>query len=72
MTLEEAANKVRIPGHAGPHPEAYHQEILDRLQSATEGLKGAGYKAALLKELEVIAGEASRIGSRLNKLLTGG
>ena len=60
-----------LPGHAGPHSEAYHREIFDRLQSATDGLSGADYKAALSKELEVIAVEASAIGSRLDKLLTG-
>ncbi len=72
MTLEDAANKIRVPGHAGPHPEAYHQEVFDRLRAATNGLSGADYKSALLKELDVIAGEATTVGSRLNKLLTGG
>jgi hypothetical protein len=70
MTLDDVANKIRIPGHKGPHPEAYHSEILRRLQSATDGLSGETYKSSLLKELEAIAKEAGSVGSRLNKLLT--
>jgi len=72
MTLEDAANKVRIPGHFGPHPEKYHQLIFDRLTKATKGLSGQDYKDALLKELDAIAREAQTAGSVLNKLLTGG
>ena len=25
MSLDDAANKVAVPGHRGPHPEAYHE-----------------------------------------------
>ena len=66
----DAANKVRIPGHVGPHPPAYHQEIFDRLKSATDELTGEIYKAALLEELKVISLEASSVGTRLNNLIT--
>ena len=31
MKLNDKANKVRIPGHKGPHAEAYHQRIYDCL-----------------------------------------
>ena len=71
MTLDDAANKVRIPGHVGPHPHAYHQEIFDRLKSATDELTGETYKAALLEELKVISLEASSARTRLNNLITG-
>ena len=71
MTLKDPANKVRIRGHFGTHPEAYHQEVYDRLTSVTKGLSGQAYKEALLKELDQIACEASTKGSRLNNLLTG-
>lgn len=27
MSLDDAANKVRVPGHKGPHPQEYHEEI---------------------------------------------
>ena len=70
MTLQDAANKVEIPGHFGPHPEAYHQAIFDRLTSATAGLSGPGYEAALRAELNAVASEAQTAGSILNKLLT--
>ena len=70
MTLQDAANKVEIPGHFGPHPEAYHQAIFDRLTSATAGLSGSGYAAALRAELNAIASEAQTAGTILNKLLT--
>jgi hypothetical protein len=72
MTLKDAANKVRVPGHHGPHPEAYHQAIYDRLRAATNGLSGRAYKDALCKELDAIAKDAATVGSALNKLLTGG
>lgn len=36
MKLDDALNKIAVPGHKGPHPEAYHQAVFDRLSSATE------------------------------------
>ena len=70
MTLEDAANKIKLPGHHGPHPEQYHREIFRRLTDATGRKDGAEYKSALLKELEVIAKEVETPGTLLNKLLT--
>jgi len=72
MTLEDAANKVRIPGHFGPHPEGYHAEIFRRLRAATNGLKDEAYRKALLNELEAIRREALTPGSLLYRLLRGG
>jgi hypothetical protein len=71
MTLDDAANKVSIPGHKGPHPEAYHEEVFERLTKATKGLSGDAYTQALRKELDAIRTEAATAGSHLNKLLTG-
>lgn len=42
--LDDAINKINVPGHKGPHPEAYHGAIFDRLQAATKGLGGEDYK----------------------------
>jgi A nuclease family of the HNH/ENDO VII superfamily with conserved AHH len=70
MNLEDAENVVNIPGHAGPHPELYHQEIFDRLTAATTAKRGAAYKTALVAELKRIAKEASTAGTKLNRLLT--
>ena len=41
VKLSDKANKVRVPGHFGPHPEAYHQIVFDRL-SEEVGTKTAG------------------------------
>lgn len=68
MTLDDAANKV-VPGHRGPHPEAYHKEVFNRLSYATEGLSGDAYSAAFRAELTAIRTEASTLGSTLNQLL---
>lgn len=69
MTLEDAANKVAIPGHRGPHPAAYHESVFRRLSSATEGLSGKAYSAAFRAELDAIRIEAATTGSALNRLL---
>ncbi len=71
MTLEAAANKINIPGHAGPHPEAYHKEVFDRLRRAVNGLSGEAYKNALMNELNALSQEATTAGTELNKLLNG-
>jgi hypothetical protein len=70
MTLEDAANKVEVPGHKGPHPEAYHNEVFRRLSTATYGLTGDPYTRAFRSELEAIRAEAATPGTMLNNLLT--
>jgi RHS repeat-associated protein len=70
MTLDDALNKIEVPGHFGPHPELYHQTVLDRVESAVEGLEGAAYKTALKTELESLGKEAATPGTLLNRLLT--
>ena len=52
MTLDDAANKMVLTGHSGPHTEAYKQYVLTTLQNAVEGLSGADYKRALLEALD--------------------
>jgi hypothetical protein len=70
LSLNDALNKVRIPGHHGPHPGEYHNAIFQRLQSATDRLSGEAYRAALLSELDELAKEAATPGNPLNKMLT--
>jgi hypothetical protein len=70
LDLDDALNKINVPGHKGPHPEAYHQLVYDRLIAATKGLRGANYKAALEAELAALKVEATTVGSIINKLLT--
>ncbi len=70
IDLDDALNKIRIPGHKGPHPELYHQTVYDRLVAATRRLSGDAYNSALKAELETLKREAATPGSLLNKLLT--
>lgn len=53
MSMEDPANKVRIPGHKGPHPEAYHKEVFRRLGRAVKGCETtAQCRESLTRELE--------------------
>ncbi|WNZ59101.1 AHH domain-containing protein [Myxococcus sp. MxC21-1] len=71
MSLNAAANKVRVPGHKGPHPQKYHEEIYERLEDAMEGCRSIQRcREALVGELQVLAKEITKQGSRLNALVT--
>ncbi|WP_291911512.1 AHH domain-containing protein [Chitinophaga sp. CB10] len=69
--LDDALNKVFVPGHRGPHPEAYHRYVYNALLAATRGKKGKEYKTALEGAMKKLATDAQKAGSKLNKLLTG-
>ncbi len=69
LTLEDVANKIAMPGHAGPHSEAYHEAIYDRLTKATRSLSGEKYKDALMQELTLLANEVSTPGTAIHRLL---
>jgi RHS repeat-associated protein len=60
ITLEDAANKVPLPGHTGPHARAYHEYVLARLRTATDGLRGAEYGAAVRTTLAELKTELLR------------
>jgi hypothetical protein len=71
MDLDEAANKVYLLGHAGPHPEEYHDEVFKRLSNAVRTCKTAGdCRASLTRELSRIADEVCTPGSKLHLLAT--
>nr|WP_245814488.1 AHH domain-containing protein [Cystobacter ferrugineus] len=71
MSLEDAANKVYLRKHAGPHSEAYHTEIFDRLNEAVRTCPNKGAcRIALTRELNKIADEVCTPGSRLHRLAT--
>jgi len=71
MSLNDPANKVRVQGHKGPHPEEYHREIFRRLDRATSTCRTMEQcRASLVKELRLLAEEISTHGTRLNKLVT--
>lgn len=69
MDLNDAENRVRVPGHRGPHPQEYHEAVFDRLQTGTRGLEGDAYSSAFRAELEKIRTEVATPGSDLNKLV---
>lgn len=70
MNLDDALNKIAVPGHKGPHPPEYHQAIFDRLTAATRGLNGDAYRDALRQELGALGREIQTPGTILNHLVT--
>ncbi|NPC84383.1 AHH domain-containing protein, partial [Pyxidicoccus fallax] len=71
MSLDDAANKVRVPGHKGPHPVEYHREVFRRLQDATRRCKSIQQcRERLTAELRDLAVQISTPGTALNKLVT--
>jgi hypothetical protein len=71
MELNDLANQVRIDGHKGPHPRAYHAEVLKRIDVATKGCRGQEKcRALLVKELTSIARDLTTEGSKLRRLVT--
>lgn len=71
MSLDDPANKVRIPGHKGPHPPEYHEEVLRRLKDATLDCRSVQQcRAALTAQLQRLVRELTTEGTRLNKLIT--
>jgi hypothetical protein len=61
--LNDPLNKVKVPGHKGPHPDEMHEQVYNELLNA-------GNKEAAEKVLKDLAKEAQQVGSELNKILT--
>jgi hypothetical protein len=71
MSLDAEENLVYLQGHQGPHPEAYHEEVFDRLLDATDGCRTlAECRGKLVEALDKIASDVCTLGSSLHKLLT--
>ncbi|RKG65386.1 hypothetical protein D7V80_23450 [Corallococcus sp. CA054B] len=71
MSLNDAANLVRINGHRGPHPAEYHQEVFNRLTLAMAKCRGvAQCRTALVDVLTAIAEELTTAGTLMRKLIT--
>jgi hypothetical protein len=71
MGMDEAANKVYLLGHAGPHPEEYHDEVFRRLSNAVRTCRTtADCRVRLTRELSRIADEVCTPGSKLHLLAT--
>ncbi|ADO70238.1 AHH domain-containing protein [Stigmatella aurantiaca] len=70
MSLEDAANKVRLNGHEGPHPERYHKEVVDRLERAVERCRTTETcRIKLMRELANISDELLTPGSPLRSFI---
>ncbi|RKH08953.1 hypothetical protein D7V97_18015 [Corallococcus sp. CA053C] len=71
MSLDDPANKVRVPGHKGPHPEEYHEEVFDRLTRSTGTCRTVEQcRVALTEELQQLAKEICTPDTLLNRLVT--
>ena len=71
MSLDDPANIVYLRDHKGPHPEAYHREIFERVDDALRGCRPqSDCRARLVRALDMIAGDVCTPGSALNKLAT--
>ncbi|WPB76427.1 AHH domain-containing protein [Archangium violaceum] len=71
MSLDAAENLVYLKGHKGPHPEAYHEAVFEKLNSE---LRDCGTisrcKGKLLQALGRLAEDVCTPGSRLHRLVT--
>ena len=73
MSMDDPANKIKLPGHYGPHPEEYHQSVFNHLEKATATCPNQQACAVALRQaLRELAAEISTHGSRLYWLLTRG
>ncbi len=67
-------NIVEVPGHKGPHPQAYHEALYDALYRATSGNGlSAGtpeWRQAVIDVLNEFARSAQTPGSQINYWLT--
>jgi hypothetical protein len=64
--VESQSNKLRLPGHWGPHPELYHRVVFERLQRAAEGRTGAELTEKVRQELQKIMEDLLADPSRLS------
>lgn len=71
LGLDGEYNKVKVPGHKGPHPKAYHVYIYEKLLLAIEGLAPytPEYRNAVLDVLAKLRLEAETPGTQMNKWL---
>ncbi len=70
MSLKDPANLVYLNAHQGPHPEAYHGVIFERLQGALAGCRTVTHCRSLLsEELKELASEVCTHGSMLHRLV---
>jgi len=73
LSMHDEANTLPIQGHKGPHPQAYHEKVYQRLEDALGTCSSKlQCREALIQELRKLAQEIRTQNSELNRLLTGG
>ncbi len=71
MTLDDPANLAYLRNHQGPHPEAYHAEVFQRLDDVLQDCGTVSRcRALFVEELKRLKGEVCTPGSRLHQLVT--
>jgi hypothetical protein len=71
MSLNDPANKVRVNGHVGPHPQEYHEHVFEALRNATRTCRTMQQcRVSLTKALERLAQQIKTEGTYLNELVT--
>jgi hypothetical protein len=58
MSLDDPANIVHVKGHKGPHPQEYHERILERLIAVTDGCR------TMAQCREVLTAELGKLGNK--------
>ncbi|WP_224369076.1 AHH domain-containing protein [Hyalangium versicolor] len=71
MALDDPENLVHLAAHQGPHPEEYHREIYQRLETALSDCRTVSQcRKRLINELRRIRSEVCTQGSFLHRLIT--
>ena len=71
MSMEDPVNKMPLPGHYGPHPQRYHEIVLEELLEATKTCRSVvDCRERLTRALKALAKEIATPGTELNQLVT--
>ncbi|MDC0707681.1 AHH domain-containing protein [Stigmatella sp. ncwal1] len=71
MSLDDPANKVRVKGHVGPHPQEYHEYVFEALRDATRTCRTMQQcQVSLKKALDRLRQQILTESTYLNKLVT--
>jgi hypothetical protein len=71
MSMKDPENVAPTMGHKGPHPERYHQLVLDELETATRNCRTMEMcREKLTRALRALAKEIVTPGTELNQLVT--
>jgi RHS repeat-associated protein len=67
INLNHWANRLGVPGHKGPHPEAYHDEILKMLTDGLSSVSVEGLAAEAAQEVlqEALQNALLKVAGRL-------